>query len=36
MGLGRAPSGTWIVLAVLAAMAMLVVLVSWLLVRREP
>jgi hypothetical protein len=36
IGLGRAPSGTWIVLAVLVAMATLVVVVSWLLVRREP
>jgi hypothetical protein len=34
MGLGRAPSGTWLVLVVLVAMALLVVLVSWLLLRR--
>jgi hypothetical protein len=36
MGLGRAPSGTWIVLAVLVAMVTLVAIVSWLLVRRAP
>jgi hypothetical protein len=36
MGLGRAPSGTWIALVVLVAMATLVAVVSWLLVRRAP
>jgi hypothetical protein len=35
MGLGRAPSGTWVALMVLAAMVTLVVVVSWLLVRRS-
>lgn len=35
MGLGRAPSGTWTVLVVLAAMAALVAVVAWLVVQ-EP
>jgi hypothetical protein len=35
MGLGRAPSGTWTVLVVLAAMAALVAVVSWLLARER-
>lgn len=33
MGLGRAPSGTWIALATMVAMATVVAIVSWLLVR---
>jgi uncharacterized protein YfiM (DUF2279 family) len=36
MGLGRVPSGTWTVVLVIAAMAALAVVTSWIAIRQEP